>query len=198
MVPQSAAGTDHWLFTTRESSSRTLTTVYQLSAVQTCPLLIHGAAAGLAGQNIAEGQVVMNGVPSSSLSSPCPVLPGGRLGLAGGHMLLIGPRCFLHLPWQPLLQLVDQQSQHTCMSLEKTETADITDHSRELMLMLVPFEWQKIIRLLLFNLHLRELIAVIQQCGRHCITALKLLLLLVWEHLMSAAVCVTQSGFSYS
>lgn len=41
------------------------------SAVQTCPLLIHGAAAGLQGQNIAEGQVVMNGLPSTSPSSLC-------------------------------------------------------------------------------------------------------------------------------
>lgn len=64
------------------------------SAVQTCPLLIHGAAASLLGQNSAEGQVVMNGVPSASLSSLCPVLPGGPYGLAGGRMLVIGPQCF--------------------------------------------------------------------------------------------------------
>lgn len=56
------------------------------SAVQTCPLLIHGAAASLAGQNSAEGQGVMNGLPRSSLSSLCPVLPGGPLCLAGGHV----------------------------------------------------------------------------------------------------------------
>lgn len=56
------------------------------SAVQTCPLLIHGAAVGLAGQNIAEGQGVMNGLPRSTLSSLCPVLPGGPLGLAGRHV----------------------------------------------------------------------------------------------------------------
>lgn len=63
------------------------------SAVQTCPLLIHGAAAGLPGQNRAAGQVVMNGLPSASLSSLCPVLLGGPLGLAVGHMLVIGPHC---------------------------------------------------------------------------------------------------------
>lgn len=38
------------------------------------PLLIHGAAAGLPGQNSAEGQVVMNGLPSaqSQLAVSCP------------------------------------------------------------------------------------------------------------------------------
>lgn len=63
------------------------------SAVQTCPLLIHGAAAGLPGQNSAEGQVVMNGLPSASLGSLCPVLPEGPLCNAGGHMLVIGACC---------------------------------------------------------------------------------------------------------
>lgn len=63
------------------------------SAVQTCPLLIHGAVAGLPGQNSAEGQVVMNGLPSASLGSLCPVLPEGPLCNAGGHMLVIGACC---------------------------------------------------------------------------------------------------------
>lgn len=64
------------------------------SAVQTPPLLIHGAAEGLLGKNSAEGQVVMNGLPSASLSSLCPVLPGGLVGLAAGCVLVIGPLCF--------------------------------------------------------------------------------------------------------
>lgn len=59
------------------------------SAVQTCPLLIHGAAAGLPGQNSASGQAVMNG--PRSLSSPRPVLSGGPLGNADGQALDIGP-----------------------------------------------------------------------------------------------------------
>lgn len=57
------------------------------SAVQTCPLLIYGAAASLPGQNSANGHVVMKGPPSGSFSSPCSDPTGRPLGYAGGVML---------------------------------------------------------------------------------------------------------------
>ncbi|XP_044052261.1 netrin receptor UNC5D isoform X5 [Siniperca chuatsi] len=48
-----------------------------------CTVSVISKAAGLPGQNSAEGQVVMNGVPSVSLRLLCPVPPGGPLCLAG-------------------------------------------------------------------------------------------------------------------